>query len=190
MTGEAEEEERIVALGAVVSWLRTQGFVVREGTRFSQTFNHGIWIEDGELVYDADEAHPGDLLHDAGHLAVLPECVRSRIAGGDIEDSLLPLIRDYMEKHPQAVAFPEDPAARALLQSSDLEVIAWAWAAALAAGVNPRLTCANGFPNEGDVDATVVGLKARNHPGIEGLLLSGFVSSPAQYPRLNFWKHP
>lgn len=190
MTHEETDEERAASLIAVVSWLRRQGFAVSEGTRFTQPHNKGIWIEFGELVYDADEAHPGDLLHDAGHLAVLPECVRRKISGGDIEDVLFPIVRDYMESHPNAMDFPEDPVARALLQSSDIEAIAWSWAAALAAGVDPRLTLSNGFQSEDDVNASIVNLKARTHEGIEGLMLSGFLDRMSQYPRLNFWKHP
>lgn len=44
----------------------------------------GIWVENGTLVADnATLLYPGDLLHEAGHLAVMPPERRSK-ATGDI----------------------------------------------------------------------------------------------------------
>ncbi len=47
----------------------------------------GIWIERGELVIDeARLLYPGDLLHEAGHLAVLRPAARAA-ASGSVSES-------------------------------------------------------------------------------------------------------
>jgi hypothetical protein len=57
----------------IVSFLRQIGLDVRLGELPDSTFLPGILIEYGGLVVDPSRLRfPGDLLHEAGHLAVVP----------------------------------------------------------------------------------------------------------------------
>lgn len=175
-------------LRRVVRWLSDKGLEITSGTRHVHPFNPGIWVESGALVYDPDVAHPGDLLHEAGHLAVLPSCLRLH-ANGDFDD-VTPRIGEYMAAHPNALAFPEDPVARAMIEGGDSSAIAWAYAAALAAGVDPWLTCERGFPEEDDGRAALEALQAGTFVGIANLAASGMVASRREFPAVRRWLQP
>lgn len=70
----------------------------------------GIAIRDGGLVVDrARLTWPGDLLHEAGHIAVTDPALRPTL--NQVQDDL----------------------------GEEIATIAWSWAAALAAGVDPAL---------------------------------------------------
>jgi hypothetical protein len=59
--------------GRIVAFLREIGLEAGEGRVEGRTFTPGIQIRHGALVYDpAELKHPGDLLHEAGHLAIVP----------------------------------------------------------------------------------------------------------------------
>src|SRR5207237_1289082 len=72
-------------------------------------FPPGVTLRGGAIVYDPDKLlYPGDLLHEAGHVAVT-EPERRAALDGDAED---------------------DPA-------EEMAAIAWSWAAAKAIGIDP-----------------------------------------------------
>jgi len=67
------------ATDRIIGFLDAIGLPCRRGTIPDATVVPGIFIENGGLVYDADKlAHPGDLLHEAGHLAVMAPERRAR----------------------------------------------------------------------------------------------------------------
>jgi hypothetical protein len=173
-----------------VRWLRRIGLQVEKGTRFAQPFNAGLWIENGVLVFDPEQAHAGDLLHEAGHLAVLPSVIR-RYANADVDESVRDYITEYMEANPGAfTSIREDRVARACMQSGDAEVIAWAYAAALEARLDPWLTCVNGFGNGDDGENTFLALSHGAYLGINGLRTAGFMDRLNEFPKLKFWVQP
>jgi hypothetical protein len=94
----------------IVAFLRAIGLVVRPGTVPEHTFVPGIWIDRGEIV--VDEAHlrfPGDLLHEAGHLAVAAPARRPTIvgdAGPDAAEEMMAIAWSYAA----AVHLQLDPA--------------------------------------------------------------------------------
>jgi hypothetical protein len=66
----------------IVTFLRGIGLVVRPGRVPEQAFLPGIWIDHGALVVDEScLSYPGDLLHEAGHLAVASPERRPTIVG-------------------------------------------------------------------------------------------------------------
>ena len=68
----------------IAAFLTGVGIRVRAGSLDGPTQLPGIAIEAGELVIDESRLlYPGDLLHEAGHLAVVPEPERSQL-GGDV----------------------------------------------------------------------------------------------------------
>jgi hypothetical protein len=69
----------------------------------------GVTVRNGRLVYDPALPYPGDLLHEAGHVAVTAPALR-----------------------PALTEVPSDPA-------DEMAAIAWSYAAALAADIDPPL---------------------------------------------------
>ncbi|MCJ9427884.1 hypothetical protein [Kordiimonas marina] len=66
----------------ITAFLRGIGLEVRSATLPDDTFLPGIWIESGALVVDENRlSYPGDLLHEAGHLAVLSPDERAAATG-------------------------------------------------------------------------------------------------------------
>jgi hypothetical protein len=72
-------------LARVLGFLDEVGIPVRREALSAETFLPGILVDAGGLVIDeARLAHPGDILHEAGHLAVLTAEERAR-AGANLE---------------------------------------------------------------------------------------------------------
>jgi hypothetical protein len=68
----------------IIDWLRGIGLTVRFAPLDTSTFLPGVTLEAGGLVVDAERLlYPGDLLHEAGHLAVMLPGRRTS-AGADV----------------------------------------------------------------------------------------------------------
>jgi hypothetical protein len=68
----------------IIRFLLDIGFQIRNAELTQQTFLPGIAVDQGTLLIDESKLlYPGDLLHEAGHLAVIPAERRSR-AQGDV----------------------------------------------------------------------------------------------------------
>jgi hypothetical protein len=71
----------------IVEFLSGIGLQVTLGANSQQTFLPGIDIQNGVLMIDESKLlYPGDLLHEAGHLALLPSAKRAQVnsdAGSD-----------------------------------------------------------------------------------------------------------
>jgi hypothetical protein len=93
---------------AILAFLREVGLEPREGSVPEHGAVPGVRIEAGGLVVDRQRLrHPGDLLHEAGHLAVMPPERR-------------PLVRGRLEPDP----------------AEEMMAIAWSYAAALHLGLD------------------------------------------------------
>jgi hypothetical protein len=67
---------------AIRQFLAEIGIPTREAELTANTFLPGILIENGGLLLDpARLLYPGDLLHEAGHLAVTPAAERAQLSG-------------------------------------------------------------------------------------------------------------
>lgn len=94
----------------IAVFLRDIGLQVRAG-KIAKSFLPGFQIEHGALVVDeAKFTHPGDLLHEAGHLAVVPAARRAKMHHGAGRKG-----------------------------SEEMSAIAWSYAAALHIGIDPHL---------------------------------------------------
>ena len=71
----------------IATFLESIGLAVRAAAIEGPSFLPGMRIESGALAIDAEKLkHPGDLLHEAGHLAILPADQRAALnhdAGND-----------------------------------------------------------------------------------------------------------
>ena len=94
----------------IVDFLRDIGITVVAGPPPPGSFLPGIAIRDGMLVVDPERLDwPGDLLHEAGHIAVTAPELRPALSEVD-----------------------GDPGA-------EMAAIAWSWAAALSIGLAPEV---------------------------------------------------
>lgn len=66
----------------IIEFLREIGLKVLLGQHEGDSFLPGIRIKTGGLSIDPSQVlHPGDILHEAGHLTTLPYAVRSKLDG-------------------------------------------------------------------------------------------------------------
>ena len=95
----------------IVAFLVSIGLPVRGSEVPGPSFLPGIAIEGGALVVDEERLlYPGDLLHEAGHLALLPRDSRSTIHGDAGDDG-----------------------------GFEVGAIAWSYAAAVHLGIDPAI---------------------------------------------------
>jgi hypothetical protein len=110
----------------ITAFLKAIGLEVVMRPIEQSTFLPGLLLENGKIVIDADKLlYPGDILHEAGHLAACTPDERKSI--GD------PLPDEYMAGGFEMVA------------------LAWSYAACLHIGLDPSIVFhAGGYKGEGD----------------------------------------
>jgi hypothetical protein len=109
------------ALISILAFLQNIGIPVDAAPLSVDGFLPAIEVRDGRLLYDPDRLQwPGDLLHEAGHIAVTDPAIRATVSefasdGGD-----------------------------------EMAAIAWSYAAALAIGIDPQIVFHDhGYRGEG-----------------------------------------
>lgn len=151
-------------------------------------FIEHVEIADGGLLIDR-RARPSGVLHEGGHLAVLPGCFR-RLAQRNVS-GVCKLMLDRID-----FSDPDGPLQRAALQCSDPEATAWAWAAGVHLGLAPEVIIQDD-EYDGSGSGERLGLRLCKHPGIHGLSHAGFCAiRPGQlatarglpaFPKLKYW---
>jgi hypothetical protein len=92
-------------LPTIIAFLESIGIPCRPAGLGDDTFLPGVDIRNGHILYDEKKLlSPGDLLHEAGHIAVLQPGMRASVTSPDVSGNLSP------------------PAA-------EMAAIAWSWAA-------------------------------------------------------------
>ena len=173
------------ALDPILAFLDEIGLPALAGAVDETSFLPGVAIKRGRLIYDVEQLIvPGDLLHEAGHLAAVPLRWRDQI-GDNVDASLAALART----HPEAAA----------VKHTDLFPIAWSWAAALHIGVEPACIFeAGGYGAQAGGDPAILERQLRKglFPGIPMLAAAGLCAAPppfgdgtdpAPYPRIERW---
>lgn len=147
-------------------------------------------IKDGGLEVDPN-CPPNALLHDAGHLACMPKQFRGYLSG-----NLNSGMKRIFEELATMELGPDHPLERALIQCSDPEATAWAYAAGLEVGVPEELIILD-EDYEGAGEDIRMQLQWRAYVGIKGLQHAGFCNSKPNnyrplpvYPKLAFWLQP
>ncbi len=151
---------------AIVAFLDEIGLPVRFGDISEATFLPGVRIERGQLVVDEGRLlYPGDLLHEAGHLALLAPDRRAAITGEAGDDA-----------------------------GYEMGAIAWSYAAALHIGLEPVIVF-HGDGYRGSSRAIIENFAAGRYVGVPilewlGLTVSA-VGNGAQgatpYPHMLKW---
>ena len=110
------------SLNAVIAKALGEIGITAVETPGADGFLPGIEIVAGTLHYDPD-CPPGNLLHDPGHIAIVPKSLRHHLTA-DIE-SILPIFEEILH---HKIDNPDHPMCRACIQASDPEVTAWGYA--------------------------------------------------------------
>lgn len=128
----------------IVDFIREIGIEVIEQPINEQTFIPGIYIEKGTLLVDEEKLlYPGDLLHEAAHIAMIPSHLRGYASGnvGKIDE---------------------------IGNSYEIESIAWSWAAVLALGIDPEILFHNkGY--KGQAQGILFNFRMGVYIGIQGI---------------------
>lgn len=131
------------------------------------------------------------LLHEAGHLATVPEQYRLFFTGNVGAGQ-----RAVFKAVSGIDVIPGSPLDRAVVQIGDGEATAWGWAAGIQIGIpESRIIRNDEYSGEGSLIR--IGLKTNNYLGINGLAHAGFCKVKAHhpsdlpvYPSLAYWVHP
>lgn len=130
---------------------------------------------------------PGDILHEAGHVAVVPSLFRDKIKG-DAEASIRSHIDDYMNTHAfhsDDGLFTENEIMRGCLQCGEGEAMAWSYAAAFAAGIPPESVFHdNSYDGEGKSLIEMFSMGA--HFGVHGLQAAK-MTTVRTFPQMMRW---
>ena len=154
----------------ILEFLRSIGLAVCEAEVPEGSFLPGVRIERGGLRVDRARLRwPGDLLHEAGHLAVVPTALRSTLDAA---------LQDLPE----------------VAHGGEIEATAWAWAATRHLGLDSAVLF-----HDGGYHGRSVGLRTTFELGVylgaSGLAAAGLTLLPAQvlpggtpaYPHMLAW---
>jgi hypothetical protein len=159
------------------------GVVIEPG---ATGFTEGVRIDQGVLHVDPD-CLPSVLLHEAGHIAITPGRFRFYM-DGDLRAGIRRMIADIEGMNLP----PDDPLECAVVQCSDPEATAWAWAAGLSIGLPPEaIIDSNDY--QGGGDNIRIMLQVNRYAGINGMARAGMCrcgfmdASDVRYPVMQRW---
>ncbi|WP_230280518.1 hypothetical protein [Croceicoccus sp. Ery15] len=149
----------------------------------AEGFLEDVRIEAGGLRCKPD-ADPANILHEAGHLAILPPVLRSR-ANDDLGE-IVEALEELYEAKANDPEWIDSPLMQATLQISDPEATAWAFAFGTACGYSPdQIIQDDQYDGEGDGVRFM--LVQNQYLGVHGLRAAGFIDRVSQYPHLKMW---
>lgn len=154
----------------IAGWLRGVGVEVEPATLGDDTFLPGLTLDGGRLLYDeAKLLYPGDLLHEAGHVAVVPPSLRPLLSG-DVD---LPGVD---------------------MGELEIAAVVWSYAAAVDIGIDPAIVFHDaGYRGKARGLARTFGLGV--YPGLPYLEAAGMAFGPRRaaelgvepFPRMVSW---
>lgn len=149
----------------------------------AEGFLEAVDIRKG-VLFCKPEASASNILHEAGHLACLPPMFRSR-ANGDL-DNLAAEMCDYADNFIGNGGNPEAPIIRAIMQCSDPEATAWAWAFGHELGLTDDQII-DDDDYQGDGVHVRLQVSTGMYVGVNGLRAAGMISSTKNWPKLDKW---
>jgi hypothetical protein len=148
----------------IAAFLREIGIPV-SAADLPDSFLPGLAIDGGGLLVDEPRLeYPGDLLHEAGHIAMAPPAVRTAMSG----------------------SLDDVPG----LDTATLEwaAIPWSYAAALEIGIDPAVVF-----HDGGYHGHSAGLLSNFRIGVPigvHLLVDAGMTTPEAYPKMQLWLRP
>jgi hypothetical protein len=172
-------------LDASVKFLRSIGLELIESDNASG-FLDTIKIDAGKIYYQPGKTSPANILHEAGHLAVLP--LRYRARAGECVDDVICEMCDEMGEMLAADPdlSPDAPEMRAIMQAGETEATAWAFAAGRAIGL-PDHVIIEDQDYDGEGEGIRFGLALNAYVGINGMVRGGMCESVKAYPARTKW---
>lgn len=173
-------------LDKVVAFIDSIGIPIQKGKVPKSSFLPNIAIKRGGIVYN-DEVCTADILHEAGHLAIIPLQYRD-ICSGDMDKSAQKIWNKAQKNGHMEI---DTPIFRQLIQASECEAIAWSWAAGKYIGLADEEIITDDprhFNGEGEEIREYLSLNS--HFGINGLRAGGMLDSVKSYPQLTRWVQP
>lgn len=159
-------------LERIVRFLRSVGLEPIEAPLDETSFLPGVAIVRGRVTYDPQRLRwPGDLLHEAGHIAITPPNQRAFL-----DATLPPLSADH---------------------AGEVEATAWAYAATVAIGLDPIVLFHEGG-YQGHSRELAFSYSMGCFPGVNGLRAAGMAHSETEaagrgtraYPAMLHWLRP
>jgi hypothetical protein len=153
----------------IVRFLNDIGISVLDGELVQDTFLPGLFVERGVLIVDESRLkYPGDLLHEAGHLALLGAEQR-KAAGPNLGND----------------------------GGFEMAAIAWSYAAALHIGIDPKIVFHAGGYREGS-ESILENFSCGRYIGVPVLEWLGMATEPRAatstsvptYPKMLRWLQP
>lgn len=136
----------------IAEFLTEIGIEIVEAELEDETFLPGILVQNGKLLVDETKLkYPGDLLHEAGHLAVTPRSLRA-----DMNDE---------------VNIPD-----ANMNAVESQAIAWSYAACIYLNLDPRAVFhKDGY--KGHSESLLLNFNLGIYIGVNGLEEAGMTAS-------------
>ncbi len=149
----------------IVDFLIEIGIPVVSSSIDGETFLPGILVENGRLLVDESKLlYPGDLLHEAGHLALADSGLRKSLSG--------------------EVAFPG-----VIMEPVESQAIAWSYAAALHIELDPAIVFhEKGY--KGNASGLLFNFQLGAYIGVNGLQAAGLTAVGAQAEKLGCRPYP
>lgn len=149
----------------ICDFLTEIGLNVEYGQIDGETFLPGIQVRNGGLFVDESRLkYPGDLLHEAGHLALAEPELRSTLSG--------------------EVAFPG-----IIMEPVEAAAIAWSYAVAVHLGIDPAVVFHEGG-YRGDSQKLLFNFSVGVYIGLSGLEAADLAYSPVKAAALNIPPYP
>jgi len=132
----------------IINFLTEIGIVINEESISENSFLPGVRVMRGELLVDVTKLQwPGDLLHEAGHIAVTPRSLRATLSDA--------LDEEQLQAH-----------------AGEVEATAWAYAAIVHLGLDPSILFHDGGYH-GKSAALIMTYSLGVYPGSHGLASAG-----------------
>ncbi len=155
-------------LEQVLDFFRTIGLSYQLEPLPASGFLPGVLIKNGTLLIDPEQlSYPGDLLHEAGHIAVMPAATRH-------------LLNDNVNE-----SAGQGPA-------EEMAAIAWSWAALQYLNLPPEfLFHPEGYKggSEAYIEAFTTG-QGFGHPMLSWYGMCKAAGTEAGYPQMKLWLRP
>ena len=154
-----------VALKKCIEFLLHIGISVSYGKLPGNSFLPGLSIENGGIVIDAEALkYPGDILHEAGHIAVVPAAERGALNAASIEK-------------------------RQSREAEEMMAIAWSYAACIHIGLDTYFVFHDeGYKGGGSYIADA--FKEKNYFGLPMLQWVGLTADEKNAPALHVDPYP
>lgn len=154
----------------IVAFINSIGIPCREGVVDGPTFLPGIEIRNGVIIYDTTMLkYPGDLVHEAGHMAILPPEYRQTANGDNMAGDLS-------------------------APGAEMTTIAWSWAAAQHMGLAPEVVFHDGGYKDGSANlienfsaGRYLGVPMLDWLGMARETKIGTAPVPGDYPKMIHW---